>query len=348
VQGKLWMCVLATAGTLAVGVSQAAASTVAVQEVSNRGFISAAVDIRAGAGESNLVNFEHSDNRAFFTVNDAAGLQPITPECRSLLPTKALCWTRLGEPLRLLEAPGSLGPPVSHLGIDLGDGDDETTSNWAAHTWILSSQSGGPGNDLLRGIGESFIRPGPGDDRVLGGPDSDTVHDEGDDSGSDLYDGGPDFDWLLYRDATLPLSITLDGIANDGRSGENDNIVNFTNILAGDGNDTLIGDDLLNSLNGATGDDRIEGRGGNDHLSGFDGNDVILGGTGNDQIEIAARGRVGGTDTVDAGEGDDQVFAFDDSGDADDIVCGPGNDAVFVDLLDQVAADCESVTINTR
>ncbi len=53
---------------------------------------------------------------------------------------------------------------------------------------------------------------------------------------------------------------------------------------------------------------------------------------------------------VDAGAGDDTVFAYWGShfniiGDVDDVVCGSGNDTAYVDDVDTVSADCETVHV---
>lgn len=82
--------------------------------------------------------------------------------------------------------------------------------------------------------------------------------------------------------------------------------------------DVLIGGPRGDVLRGHGGNDRLEGRGGNDTLYGGHGRDVLIG-----------------------GPGDDRIFARD--GERDVIACGPGNDSVVADALDEVAGDCENV-----
>jgi Ca2+-binding RTX toxin-like protein len=94
-------------------------------------------------------------------------------------------------------------------------------------------------------------------------------------------------------------------------------------ITGGDGDDTLIGSVDGDRLDGAGGNDTLDGGAGNDILSGGDGSDVIFGGDGNDTITdevgtdsaiYAGAGNdtvrvdvIGGTATVDGGDGDDQI-----------------------------------------
>lgn len=102
------------------------------------------------------------------------------------------------------------------------------------------------------------------------------------------------------------------------------------NVLAGTGNDTLIGSAGVDNLNGGSGDDSIEGGDGNDTLTGgagadfLNGNadpDVIDGGTENDTILGG-----GGDDTLTAGSGNDSISG--NAGD-DTITAADGNDIVY-------------------
>ena len=84
---------------------------------------------------------------------------------------------------------------------------------------------GGDGNDTLDG--------GSGNDRVLGGNGNDAVDGDGyDEPSSDVIDGGAGYDyfegWTIPSDLQRQpaVNLTLDGVANDGRPGENDNVNN--------------------------------------------------------------------------------------------------------------------------
>ena len=74
-----------------------------------------------------------------------------------------------------------------------------------------------------------------------------------------------------------------------------------------------------------------------DEVAGGDGNDALAGGDGDDALDGGL-----GDDNLDAGPGDDRLLSRD--GLADIVACGPGNDEVDADTLDQIAADCEIVT----
>ena len=52
--------------------------------------------------------------------------------------------------------------------------------------------------------------------------------------------------------------------------------------MAGDGNDTLIGNDVANELHGMRGNDTLNGGLGGDTLNGGVDNDILWGGTGDD------------------------------------------------------------------
>ncbi|MBK8294540.1 MAG: hypothetical protein IPK93_07105 [Solirubrobacterales bacterium] len=84
---------------------------------------------------------------------------------------------------------------------------------------------GGYGNDVIAGeAGSDSLEGGPGDDSVSGGDGNDFITDGNDQagSGSDQFLGGPGIDRLTYF-TTEPLTIDLDGVADDGAAGENDN-----------------------------------------------------------------------------------------------------------------------------
>ncbi|MDJ0736010.1 MAG: M10 family metallopeptidase C-terminal domain-containing protein [Nostocaceae cyanobacterium] len=58
--------------------------------------------------------------------------------------------------------------------------------------------------------------------------------------------------------------------------------VTIENAIGGAGNDTLIGNNVANSLSGGFGNDYLTGNGGNDTLIGGTGSDTLVGGSGND------------------------------------------------------------------
>lgn len=91
--------------------------------------------------------------------------------------------------------------------------------------------------------------------------------------------------------------------------------------------------------------DTLDGRGGGDTLYGGDGNDTVIGGDGADTLYGGAGADVvrggNGRDTLYGGPGADTIRAMD--GHADKVVCGDGNDTVYVDWRDTVSTTCENL-----
>lgn len=90
-----------------------------------------------------------------------------------------------------------------------------------------------------------------------------------------------------YSARTAVLTVTMaDGTANDGLSGEADNIgADIENLDCGTGNDIITGNDLANVINGGAGDDTISGGAGNDTLSGNADDDTLNGEAGDDYVD---------------------------------------------------------------
>ena len=84
------------------------------------------------------------------------------------------------------------------------------------------------------------------------------------------------------------------------------------------GNDTLIGDNGDDYLDGGRGDDSLVGNGGDDFLQGRNGNNVLEGGDGNDTMNGS-----GGEDTLSGGDGNDLMRG---QGGDDTLNGGDGND----------------------
>lgn len=253
---------------------------------------------------------------------------------------------------------------VETLHVELGDGDDSSVNATAvqsynyggpgndhivggsADDWLQGDEgddvlegndgdfdafSGGPGNDLLSGgNGRDSMAGGEGNDTHLGGPGPDELQHS---PGADDFSGGTDpagalpesVDYVTYQFAKQPLSISLDGQANDGAAGEGDNVrSDVERILGGDVDDRISGSGDANEISGHWGDDRIEGRGGDDALSGSDGQDAVRGGDGADEL------RGGGGDDELVGEAGDDLLHGDDPGrrGADTMRGGDGIDTV--------------------
>jgi hypothetical protein len=153
--------------------------------------------------------------------------------------------------------------------------------------------SGGDGDDtLFGGRGDDTLLGGTGDDLLSGGP------------GADTLDGGPGTDTVTYAGDPLPVHVTFDGRANDGESGERDNVAaTVETVIGGRGNDTLTGDANPHTLIGGPGDDILSGGNSDDTLIGGAGNDTLSGGEGNDVLTGGP-----GIDVFSCGQGaDDRV-----------------------------------------
>ncbi|EEE37667.1 hemolysin-type calcium-binding protein [Rhodobacteraceae bacterium KLH11] len=90
---------------------------------------------------------------------------------------------------------------------------------------------------------------------------------------------------------------------------QTDTLVDIEAIIAGDGDDTLRGDDGNNTFAGGAGNDLLEGRDGADLLLGNSGNDVLYGGLGDDTLVAES-----GDDELHGGEGDDTFIVQSTSG----------------------------------
>jgi Ca2+-binding RTX toxin-like protein len=253
---------------------------------------------------------------------------------------------------------------------------------------LLAGRGGGDalfgddGNDTIYGDGMANGNEGlgGGDDQLHGGAGDDVLtgdtHESDAAIGHDLLDGGPGTDtvkddWYRFdgsaNDEDPPPTVTFDGIADDGRPGEGDNVVEVERIESGSPAGavpaTFVGDDGPNAflliftngvVDGRGGADTIEGSdyadalqggAGDDHISGGFGDDTITGGPGRDDLSgdrtaACEYGPIYGICTI--GSGNDTIYAQD--GEADKVDCGPGADTAYVDAVD-VVANCESVQV---
>lgn len=208
---------------------------------------------------------------------------------------------------------------VTDIELDLGEGADVTILGDDVTASV--SQFGGSGDDFLSGgSGPDILSGGDGNDALSGGSGNDVLEGgAGDDDldggvGADQVGGGDGVD-LAFQTSTADQTLTLDDVANDGETGEGDNVRSDVEQVATNvGNDTIVGSSADNDL---FGDD------GNDDITGMGGQDLLLGG--------------GGDDTIHARDGE-----------VDTIACGAGNDVVFADTGDVIFEDgadnhCETV-----
>jgi Ca2+-binding RTX toxin-like protein len=180
--------------------------------------------------------------------------------------------------------------------INLGAMDD-TCQGGAGNDTI----SGGSGFDLLQGLsGNDLLRGDGQSDTLIGGAGDDTLNGG---RGADVLDGRTGRDTADYRDQTQSVIASLNGVADDGRVGEGDNVMTTIEVVeGGSGNDTLLGATGNDQLDGGEGNDVLQGRQGNDTLIGGGGNDLLVGATGNDLLDGGT-----GADTLSGGGGVDMA-----------------------------------------
>jgi Ca2+-binding RTX toxin-like protein len=132
---------------------------------------------------------------------------------------------------------------------------------------------GGSGNDTMRGL-----------PRYRGGPGADTIG---------IFEDPPAE--VYYDDHTLGVTVTPDGVANDGSSedesgGVRDNVrVRPSLIVGGTGPDVLNAHPLGTTLLGGPGDDKLLGAAGPDTLLSDPGADDLFGGGGSDTVRYDTR-----------------------------------------------------------
>jgi Ca2+-binding RTX toxin-like protein len=242
------------------------------------------------------------------TVTEA-GLLPVTPGtgCSAVTGSIATC------PVA----------GISSISIATGDGNDTAKVTGSIPTLF----SDGTGNDTITG--------GGGSDWLVAG------------TGTDSYRGGGGYDLVDYSARTNPVTVAIDGLANDGESGELDNVsTDVENVIGGSAGDTLTGSSASNSLYGGAGDDTLSGGSGNDVLNGGTGADLANGGSGTDTADYSERsapvsvaidgvandGEAGEQDNVSTdvenetgGAGDDTLVG---SASNNALSGGPGNDTL--------------------
>ena len=167
------------------------------------------------------------------------------------------------------------------------------------NTNIPSEAHGGPGIEVFKGGSNTDVFYGDGDADQLYGNGGDDVIDGG--IGTDTLSGGTGTDVASWSDATNSVNVSLDGVANDGTAGENDNVPSDVeivqggpyadNLSGGNGNDTMLGGGGPDDLQGWGGDDTLKGQDGNDTLHANSGADVLDGGANTDSLSYAGIGQ---------------------------------------------------------
>ncbi|MBC7819265.1 MAG: hypothetical protein IAG10_20455, partial [Planctomycetaceae bacterium] len=221
----------------------------------------------------------------------------------------------------------SAGTPVPKGGVLEFDG---TNSSEDRLTLLNAANSGtwdwfvtGDGTGHVRGVSTGLIRFVQVES-LTGSEGRDVFHISPTANWSGTISGGEGTDRLNFGACTTDVSVSLrDGLAEF--AGTAKQIAEFENVSGGAGNDTLIGDDNVNALNGGVGNDSLHGLGADDLLIGGEGHDRLRGGAGNDSLDGG-----GGNDAI-FGEANDDTISLsfgDDSingGSGIDLLTGRGD-----------------------
>jgi Ca2+-binding RTX toxin-like protein len=192
---------------------------------------------------------------------------------------------------------------------------------------------GGLGNDTLRGDagtnrlegydGNDLLEGRDGNDFLIGG------------KGADTLDGGAGIDLADYGMESVRIELDLEKgeaiVQRTPATGEVDTLIDIENVLAGTGNDVLLGSRADNMLDGSGGNDSIAGREGADTLYGRSGDDTLDGGDGADLI-IGN----GGVDALTGGDGQDTfkfILVSDSPFKAEDTITDFVNDLIDLGTL---------------
>lgn len=214
-----------------------------------------------------------------------------------------------------------------------GEGNDTLTGGTGADTL-----HGGAGNDTLRGATDAALDVAA--DILNGDADNDTFDAGNATNGGDTFNGGAGTDTVSYANRTNDLTVTMGAGANDGETGETDNVAADVEVLTGGGgDDTLTGGTANNTINGGAGDDTIDGGAGDDTLNGdagddtfnspaADGADTYNGGAGTDVVSYDGR-TLTVVASIDAVANDGEDAELDNvKADIEDLVGGDGNDTL--------------------
>jgi hypothetical protein len=147
---------------------------------------------------------------------------------------------------------------------------------------------------------------------------------------------------VSYGTRTLSVSLSLNGLPDDGAAGERDNLLgSISRLDGGEGDDVLEAGSGGITLSGDAGDDRLVGGPGPDVAWGGEGDDVVETGDWDDRIQGEA-----GADTMGGGPGTDLVSYWTAPGSVRvTLGDGPGDGAAGEN--DHVQGDVENLEGST-
>ena len=170
-----------------------------------------------------------------------------------------------------------------------GDAEGDTLIN-------IEKLIGSDHDDFLFGdAGDNILHGDGGDDWLVGG------------AGADVLYGNGGTDAASYLGSASGVKVELSGTGFGGDA-EGDILNTIENLIGSDHDDSLLGDEGSNRLEGRIGDDTLLGGDGNDRLIGGVGADVLDGGIGNDLFVFADGG------------GDDTIRDFVAGAQSDDVI----------------------------
>ncbi|WP_109509741.1 calcium-binding protein [Nocardioides speluncae] len=259
-----------------------------------------ALNVTAQAGKDNQISIQFNSAAGAFNVIDNGDTVTAGAGCTQVAANNVRC--------------GSAG--VGSVVVNAGDGDDVIDARTTVRAvvdagtgvdQVLGSSkndviSGGPDSDNLTGFdGGDTLNGGDGIDTMNGGNQRDTM-DGG--AGADTFIGGADSDVASYQSRTVRVVVDPDDTADDGQTGELDNVrSDVEEIVGGSAGDLLVGTTADNRLVGNQGEDTLLGLGGKDRLFGSEGSDTLNGGAEDDQLSGFT-----GTDLFSGGAGIDRVL----------------------------------------
>ena len=213
---------------------------------------------------------------------------------------------------------------------------------WRSDTFTGSNADNrldaGPGGDVVRGMsGDDFLIGGSSDLSTGLTPDM-----------ADTLLGGTGVDTVDYSARNVPMSITEDAVANDGATGESDDVgADIENVIGGSANDVIVGSLIPNRLDGRAGADTLRGGAGDDVLVGIgaansaaDEGDILEGDDGTDTADYSAATEpvsLSPDDRPDDGRGVGEAQEVDTvKSDIENLTGGSADDSLFGTTGDNV------------